>query len=109
AMGRDPEAGELLCRTPEPLRLVVPVVCFQEAWSAQENERRRRNQLNRTLQQEVTQLHRDVTSLHASELRSHLERGRIVSRDLLRDNDSRFFDAMRQLIRNAESITLTAP
>ncbi len=83
AMGRDANAYELLEVPADELRIVLPSVCIMEAWSTFEQIKKARNQFKQTLDDQISQLRRDITSSHASSLLSHLERAAIDNGNLL--------------------------
>jgi hypothetical protein len=45
ATGRDPDASSLLTRPPDGLKVAIPQICFMEALSVLNHDRRQRNQL----------------------------------------------------------------
>jgi hypothetical protein len=89
ATGRDTNAWELLLTPADVLRIVIPSVCIMEAWSAFEDERKRRNHFKGNLDQQISQLRRDATSVYASSLLSHLEQARTDNDNLLNDIEQR--------------------
>ena len=107
ATGRDPDATDILADIGLPNRLVLPQVCFMEAFSVLNEMHRSRNQFRNQLDQQISEMRRDSTSEHARELLSLLEQARIVSDKLIEDIDTRLFNTVRRLSRDAELIGLT--
>src|SRR5271157_3943383 len=89
ATGRDPDASDILADTRSPDRLVLPQVCFMEAFSVLNEMHRTRNQFRNQLNQQIGETRRDSTSAHARELLWLLEQARIASDKLLEDIDER--------------------
>ncbi len=107
ATGRDPDASDILTDIGSPNRLVLPQVCFMEAFSVLKEMRRSRNKFRDQLNQQINETRRDSTSAHAGELLSLLEQARIASDKLLEDIDTRLFNTVGRLSRGAELIGLT--
>ncbi len=96
-MGRDAYADVLL-RVPSPtLRLALPAVCVMEAWSVFEDERRRRNSFGNTLNSQLSQMRRDLTSVHAKALLQNLEQALTENLDLLGDIERRLRTTLERL------------
>jgi len=107
ATGRDAEADSLLSVPTDRLRIVIPSVCIMEALSAYEDERKRRNRLSGHIDEQVSQLRRDVTSLHAESLLQALEQARLHNENLLNDIERRLVEVVRRLAVRADLINLT--
>jgi len=107
ATGRDAEAGDLLRNPPPGIQFAVPQVCFMEALSALDDEKRRRNQLSNILEQQAVQLQRDKTSAHARSLQLLLEAARIKNEMLISEIDTRLFEAFDQIARMGDLIALS--
>jgi hypothetical protein len=107
AMGRDPEANDLLANTPTGVRLTLPQVCCMEALSALDEKKRHRKGLTNTLESQVAQLERDLTSSHAKTLQSLLEQSIDENERLIADITIRLFQAFAQLAQSAELIDLS--
>ena len=107
ATGRDPEAGDLLSLSLEGVRLAIPHVCFIEAFSALNEERRRRKQFTNMVMDQVNQLKRDITSAHAKHLRPQLEQACLVNDELSREVEERLFGAIDRIIHVADLIALS--
>lgn len=97
AMGRDAYADALLGASPPALRLALPAVCVMEAWSVFEDERRRRNSFGNTLNSQLSQMRRDLTSVHAKALLRNLEQALTENLDLLGDIERRLRTTLEQL------------
>ena len=97
ATGRDANADALLHLASSDLRIAVPAICLMEAWSSFEDERKRRNFFRQTLDMQISQLLRDVTSTHAKALVQHLQQARTENFDLLNDIRDRLGDVQRKL------------
>ncbi len=97
AMGRDIHAAPLLQISPVDLRISLPAVCVMEAWSVYEDERKRRNGFENILSSQLSQLRRDLTSLHARALIGHLQQARTENVDLLNEIQSRLNDLQEKL------------
>lgn len=107
ATGRDPDASDILTDIGSSNRLVLPQVCFMEAFSVLNGMHRSRNQFRNQLDQQIGEIRRDSTSAHARKLLSLLEQARIASDKLLEDIDTRLFSTVGRLSRDAELIGLT--
>lgn len=79
-----------------------------EAFSALEDELKRRNRFMNELNIQISQLRRDVTSHHARSLFFHLEQSLIENQAVLNDIQGRLFQALDHLDTKAEMIPLTA-
>ena len=97
AVGRDAYAEALLGIQRGNLRVAIPAVCLMEAWSVYEDERRRRQAFENTLENQISQLHRDLTSIHADALRRHLQEARTENRSLLNAVRDRLRDVQEKL------------
>lgn len=107
ATGREEEADNLLATTPPSVQIAIPSICCMEAVSAFEDERKRRNRFTGELENQISQLERDLTSPYASSLLSLLRQSRIENKELLNDIERRLFNAIAQLATKAEMIALT--
>ena len=97
AMGRDVHAEALLRVPPANLRIAVPAACFMEARSVYEDERKRRNAFENVLDSQLSQLRRDLTSVHATALLLHLEQAYAENVDLLNEIGVRLRDIQEKL------------
>ncbi len=96
-MGRDAGADALLRLASAELRITLPAICLMEAWSSFEDEQKRRNSFRQTLDTQISQLLRDVTSAHAKALVQHLQQARTENFDLLNDIRDRLRDVQEKL------------
>jgi len=97
AMGRDAYTDALLRASAPGLRLALPAVCIMEAWSVFEDERKRRNSFDNTLNNQLSQLRRDLTSVHAGALLRNLTQALAENFDLLGDIERRLRTTLEQL------------
>ena len=107
ATGRDSQAKTLLENPTASVQIAIPSICCMEAFSALEDELKRRNRFMDELKKQISQLRRDVTSSHAQSLLSHLEQSLIENEALLNDVENRLFQALDHLNAKAEMIPLT--
>ena len=107
ALGRDAEAGNLLLNPPASLQIAIPEVCCMESLSALESEQKRRFRFSNELNQQISQLRRDLTSASARSLLSYLELSQKPNEDLFSDIKMRLFLALRNLATNATTIPLS--
>jgi hypothetical protein len=107
AMGRDPEASDLLTQRPAGVQLAMPQVCCMEALSVLNEEKGHRKGLTNTLESQVAQLKRDLTSGHANALQSLLEQSIDENERLIADVTTRLFDAFDQVAKSTELIALS--
>jgi hypothetical protein len=108
SQGRDLATEELLSSPPPSLRLVIPVVCFMEAFSALEDERKRHNRLvGETFQQQIRQLRRNVVSPRIHPLIDHLDKSVGGLQAVFNDARNRLYEAIEKLRTSAELIALT--
>ena len=107
ALGRDAEAGNLLGNPPASLEIAIPEVCCMESLSAFESERKRRFRFKNELNQNISQLRRDLTSASASSLLSYLDMSVEKNENLLNDIRNRLFLALENIAANATTIPLS--
>jgi rRNA-processing protein FCF1 len=105
AMGREARGDDLLAAIGSSMRVAIPSGCYMEAFSAFEDEQRRRNWFRAELERQIGQLRRDTTSANASELLRRLEESRIANDELLNDVQTRLF----QLVDRAAGILEAIP
>ena len=103
ATGRDPEAGQLL-KAPPPIRIVMPSVCFIEAMSALEQERKHLGEFTGSLQGRIKQSRRDRTSEHVNPLIELLDQAFRKAGDLHNDIERRLFDSLIKISEVAERV-----
>ena len=107
ATGRDAKTEEVLSRSPIRLRIAMPSVCFMEAFSAFEDERKRHNRLVGDLEKQIGQSKRNVISPGISRLIDHLERAIEELREVFNDFQGRLYGAIELLRTAAELINPT--
>jgi hypothetical protein len=106
AKGQDAEAGILLRSTPETVRLAIPSICYVEVLSTWQKEKDYTMRFQRELLKQINESKRDQTSNHAKSLVSYLEQAIISSTKRLNDILVRLDEAVDQMLRKAEMITL---
>lgn len=106
AKGQDAEAGILLRSTPETVRLAIPSICYVEALSTWQKEKDYTLRFQGELLKQINESKRDQTSIHAKSLVSSLEQAIISSTKRLNDILVRLDEAVEQMLRKAEMITL---
>lgn len=107
AFGRDAEAGNLLLNPPASVEIAIPEVCCMESFSAFESEQKRRFRFNNELNQQISQLRRDLTSGSASSLLSYLDMSLEENENLLNDIKKRLFQGLENIAANATTIPLS--
>ena len=91
AMGREARGDDLLAAVSATVRVTIPSGCYMEAFSAFEDEQKRRNWFRAELDKQIGQLRRDTTSANAGTLLRRLEQSRIANDQLLNDVQARLF------------------
>jgi hypothetical protein len=107
AMGREARGGDLLAIVSPSIRVAIPSGCFMEAFSAFEDEQKRRNWFTGELAKQIGQLRRDMTSTHAQVLLAHLEPARIANGSLLDDVRDRLYRFVSDAASAVELILAT--
>ncbi|MCP2728137.1 PIN domain-containing protein [Limnofasciculus baicalensis] len=105
--GRDPQANRLLESTPSSVQLVIPSVCYMESLSALEQQQKYSKRFGNELDLQISQVRRDVTSSQAKSLYALLRESKNQNEQLLKDIESRLFQALNQISSKAEMIELT--
>ncbi|ATB30095.1 hypothetical protein MEBOL_003550 [Melittangium boletus DSM 14713] len=72
-----------------------------EAFSALEYDRKGRKKFDRQVDEQISQLRRDNTSLNASAMIKSLEQAKLQHADLMNDVQDRLFDLLRELSSQA--------
>jgi hypothetical protein len=108
AMGREAQGDELLASVSASVRIAIPSGCFMEAFSAFEDEQKRRNWFKGELEKQIGQLRRDTTSAHATSLQTRLEECRLINERLLIDVKDRLFQFVNRASGVVELIPVTA-
>lgn len=104
ATGRDGKTGEVLSKSPDRFRIVMPSGCFMEAFSAFEDERKRHHRLINDLEKQMGQSKRNVISPGISRLIDHLERAIDELREVFNDFQGRLYGTIDFLRTSAELI-----
>ncbi|MEG4799381.1 PIN domain-containing protein [Microcoleus sp. ARI1-B5] len=106
ATGREAEAIMLLRDLSSSVQLVIPSVCYMEAWSAFEDELKRQNSFGQQLSRQVSETKRDVTSEYAASLFFHLEESLLYYLERVNEVELRLREAISLMSINAEMIAL---
>lgn len=106
AMGRDDRWEALFDLPVERARVVMPSICLMEALSAFEDEQKRRNRFGNQIDEQLTQLRRDLTSFHATALLHALEQARVHNQNLANDIERRLMTVIERLTVRAELLPL---
>ena len=106
ATGRDPDAIMLLRDLSSSVQLVIPSVCYMEAWSAFEDELKRQNSFKEQLSRQSSETKRDVTSEYAASLHFHLEKSLLYYLERIDEIELRLREAISLMSENAEMIVL---
>ena len=106
ALGRDAEAGSLLLNPPASVEIAIPEVCCMESLSAFEGEQKRRFRFSNEINQQISQLRRDLTSASAGTLLSYLEPSKAENIELINEIKKRLFLALDSIAINATTIPL---
>ena len=108
ATGRDPQANTLLLTTPASVQIAIPSVCYIEALSGLEADKKYRRRFNNELDIRISDAQRDLSSQHAQSLFLLLRQARVDNEQLIEEVEARLFQALNQLATTAEMINLTA-
>lgn len=107
-MVRDPQANRLLGNTPSSVQLVMPSVCYMESLSALEQQQKYSKRFGNELDLQISQVRRDITSSQAKSLYALLRETKNQNELLIKDIESRLFQALNQISSKAEMIELNA-
>lgn len=105
AMGREERGHDLLSAVSASIRGAIPTSCYMEAFSAFEDEQKRRRRFQEELNRQIGQLKRDITSRNARDLFQHLEDGRVANSLLLNDVQDRLY----RFVERAVGVLLHIP
>lgn len=108
ATGRDPEADNLLLNPPASVQIAIPSICCMEALCVLEDEQKRCNRFKGELENQISQLKRDLTSSSAKSLLFHLEESLTENKGLINDIQVRLFQALENVAAKVEMINLSA-
>jgi hypothetical protein len=107
AFGRDSKTGEILSRSPAGFRIVMPSICFMEAFSVFEGERKRHNRLIDDLKSKISQSQRNLISPGITRLTDHLDGAINELQVVFNDFQKRLYGAIDLLRTAAELIDPT--
>jgi hypothetical protein len=96
ATGQEARGTDLLAAICADFRVVMPSGCYMESFSTIEHQKKLRNLFRNELDQQITQLRRDITSTNATSLLNHLEQSRIANDKLMDDVLNRLFTFVDQ-------------
>lgn len=97
AFGQD-ERADILLRIPTAeLQIALPSVCIMEVWAVFEAEKKQRNTLKDTLNDQIAKLSRYPNSPHALALIKHLQLALTENADLLNDVEVRLRDVLSKI------------
>ena len=97
AFGQDEKADILLQIPTAELQIALPSVCIMEVWAVFEAEKKQRNTLKETLNDQIAKLSRYPNSLHAQALIKHLQLALTENADLLNDVEVRLRDVLSKI------------
>ncbi|MEG4323459.1 MULTISPECIES: PIN domain-containing protein [unclassified Microcoleus] len=106
ATGCDPDAIMLLRDFSSSVQLVIPSICYMEAWSAFEDELKRQNSFKEQLNRQISETKRDVTSEYAPSLHFYLEQSLLYYLERIDEIELRLREAISLMSENAEMIAL---
>ena len=98
ATGRDANASRFLALASSRVRFCLPEVCIMEAFSALEDEQKRRNRFNNDVSQQISELSRNTASTYAPLLRGILEGAQDRNVDYLNEVKARMQEIIAQLL-----------
>jgi len=104
ATGRDPDASSLLTRPPDGLKVAIPQICFMEALSVLNHDRRQRNEFKSQLESQIGQLRRDTVSSNARTLLASLQEATVANDRLIEEIVIRLYYAIRLAGENSTFI-----
>ena len=108
ATGREAEAIMLLRDLSSSVQLVIPSVCYMEAWSAFEDELKRHNSFKEQLSRQISETKRDVTSQKVASLSFYLEESLLYYLERIDELELRLREAISLMSENAEMIVLNS-
>jgi hypothetical protein len=108
ALGQEPEAANLLGEAARrtDLQLAIPSICLMEATATINSRVHDCVELRRRLQDESTQLKRNLTSAAARQLLKHLEDAQVACDGYIEDIMADFQDVIRKIGSTARMIPL---
>lgn len=106
AKGQDSQAEELLRNLPNSVRLAMPSICFVEALTTLEQEKKYHQDFLRRLDIQINEAQRAKNSPTAQLLNSSLDQTRVTFLERINDIERKFYAVFNQLIAKADIITL---
>ena len=106
AKGQDPEADSLLQNPPPSVRIAIPEICYVEALSAWDSEKKYNQQFQVELDKQINESQRNLTSPLAKSLLSHLRQTKIAHQDLMNDIKVRLNQGIVKTIEASDLIQL---
>ncbi len=108
ATGRDLATDELVTNPPSSISFTIPGLCFMEAFSIFESERKRQNRLKGTLKQEIAQSSRNIISSRTHDFIDHLKQSEVGLEEIFNEFEDRLSHVIQFLSINAEIIETTS-
>jgi hypothetical protein len=106
AKGQDVEAEDLLFNTPASISIVIPSICFLEAYTTWQNGQKNNEDFLRKIDVQINESLQDKTSRNSLFLASRLEQSKSSLEARVRDIKTRFDSASDELSSKAEEIPL---
>jgi len=101
AKGQDVLAGRFLADGFPGVEVVIPGVCYMEAFSVLEYERKSRSRFHEEMYRQSREAKWDRTSAHAPTLAGYLGQALIESDQLLNEFEDRLYGALENLTADA--------
>lgn len=108
ATGRDSLANSLILNPPATVQIVIPSVCFMEAFSALEADLKYRRRLSDELRLRRSDARRNLSSQYAQSLSLHLREALAQNELLIQEVKEILLQTLNQLANTAQMISLTA-
>lgn len=108
ATGGDPLANSLILNPPATVQIVMPSVCFMEAFSALEADLKYRRRLSDELRLRRNDAKRNLSSQYAQSLSLHLREALAQNELLIHEVKEILLQTLNQLANTAQMISLTA-
>lgn len=106
AKGQDLAAASFLSGDSTDIRLVIPSVCYMEAFSVWEREQKQTNRLIDSMAFQIREVKRNAASVRAQRLGEHLDGARFESEQLLYEMRERLDEALLRLSEDADFIDI---
>lgn len=108
AQGQDIAAQDLVNHSPDSLRIVIPSICFLEALTTFNQEKRNRQEFKQELDKQINKATRNLASLKAQNLVLNLQQALILNQSVLNEINYSLYDIIDKLIDKAEIINLSS-